>query len=482
MIQNFEVIIGIEVHAALNTKTKMFSSSLNSHNSKPNTNINEIDLGLPGTMPRPNKEAIVKAIWLANELKMQTHHHNICFDRKNYYYLDLPKGFQITQQYNPIATNGYIEILDANNNLKKIEIERFHLEEDTAKQFNENNKIYLDYNRCGSPLIEIVTKPCINSSYEAAEYLKQLILILKYLNISDAKLEEGSLRADVNISLRLIGDKNYGTKVEIKNINSVSNVAKAIEFEIQRQSKMILSNIPIEQETRKFDDKTNQTLHLRSKQNAVNYRYIYEPNILSIRLSENDIKEFISRKPKGLKEIKSELKQSNLDEEMISNLLNNFALFNLFNIVKQKINDHILVYKWLSVELLGILNKQNLKIEDLEQIKIERIIKALDLLIKEDVNGKQAKIIFDQIINSNKTVQEIIKDNGMEQIKDESLIEKIIIEAIQQNPEMINSYSSRPERTEKFIIGYVMKQTKAQANPMITDKVMKKVLSQKVKN
>lgn len=478
MIQNFEVIIGIEVHAALNTKTKMFSSSLNSHNSIPNTNVNEIDLGLPGTMPLPNKEAVVKAIWLANELKMQTNHHNICFDRKNYYYLDLPKGFQITQQYNPIATNGYIEILDINNNPKKIEIERFHLEEDTAKQFSENNKTYLDYNRCGAPLIEIVTKPCINSSYEASEYLKQLILILKYLNISDAKLEEGSLRADVNISLRLIGDTNFGTKVEIKNINSVSNVAKAIEFEIQRQAKMILSNIPVSQETRRFDDKNNQTIHLRSKENAVNYRYIYEPNILSITLSNNDLETIIAKKPKGLNEIKNELKADNLDNEMINNLLNNFSLFKLFEKVKTHISDCVLVYKWLSVELLGILNKQNLKLENLGEDKIEKIIETLNLLINEEVNGKQTKIIFDQIINSNKSVIEIIKENGMEQVKDETLIENIIREAISQNQEMINSYESRPERTEKYIIGYVMKQTKAQANPNITDKVMKKVLSE----
>ena len=274
-MKNFEVIIGIEVHTVLNTKTKMFSSSLNCHYSKQNTNISPIDLALPGTLPQPNFEGIKKGIWLAIELNMDINYKNIQFDRKNYFYLDLPKGFQITQQYFPIGKNGYIEIISESGEKKRIDIERIHLEEDTAKQTIKDDKLFLDYNRSGMPLIEIVTKPNIASGYEAQQYLKELVKILKFANISDAKLEDGSLRADVNISIRPFGQKEFGNKVEIKNINSINNVKKAIDFEINRQTQLLLKNEKVIQETRRFDDSQNITVHMREKTNAVNYRYIY---------------------------------------------------------------------------------------------------------------------------------------------------------------------------------------------------------------
>jgi aspartyl-tRNA(Asn)/glutamyl-tRNA(Gln) amidotransferase subunit B len=244
-MNNFQATIGIEVHAELNTNSKMFSAAAVSFIDQPNTNINEIDLGLPGILPSPNKAAVIKAIQLATALKMKID-PILCFDRKNYFYPDLPKGFQITQQYHPIGKEGSITISN-----KDIRIERIHLEEDTAKQQIINGELCLDYNRCGIPLIEIVSQPDITTSKEAIEYLNELKRILIFLNISDGKMEEGSFRADVNISVNLIGAKNLGTKVEIKNINSFANVASAIEYEYQRQIRQILKNIPVVQETRR---------------------------------------------------------------------------------------------------------------------------------------------------------------------------------------------------------------------------------------
>lgn len=469
-MKNFEVTIGIEVHCVLNTKTKMFSSSKNSHDDFPNTNVNEVDLGIPGTLPSVNEAAVKKAIWLAKELNMECNYQNICFDRKNYFYSDLTKGFQITQQYFPIATNGYIDI-----GTKKIRIERFHLEEDTAKQLNIDGNILLDYNRCGAPLIEIVTKPDINSAQEATQYLKNLINILKFTDISDAKLESGSLRADINISLRPYGAKKYGTKVEIKNINSISNVAKAIDFEINRQTKLLLLNQHVNQETRRFDDNINETIFMREKHDSVDYRYIYEPNILKVSLSDDEYEEYLNLKPKSIFEITNNLKNENLSNEEINFLLNNYELFLFFNEISKKASPKI-IYNWICTELVGLLNKQNKTINDFTKEQKMEFLTMIDLLNQEEINGKQAKIILEKIVLDNKKTLDIIKENNMQQIKDKIVIRQLLEEEIQKNPKMLNEYGSRPERVEKFFMGQIMKKTQGQANPNVTIEVLKEMI------
>ncbi len=470
-MRNFEVIIGIEVHTALNTKTKMFSSSKNSHNDPVNTNVSEVDLGLPGTMPLVNEQAVVKAIWLAKELNMECNYQNINFDRKNYFYSDLPKGFQITQQYNPIATNGFIDIGN-----KKVRIERFHLEEDTAKQINHNNEIYLDYNRCGSPLIEIVTKPDISSGTEAANYLKELINILKFMDISDAKLESGSLRADVNISLRPYGAKEYGTKVEIKNINSVSNVQKAIDFEIERQSKLLLSNQEVQQETRRFDDSTSSTIFMRQKTDAVDYRYIYEPNILKVRLTDKEYQEYLKQKPLSIKDIKTNLMNLGLKEDEVLFLINNYELYLFFNEISKKASA-TLVYNWICTELVGLLNKQNKSLADFSDAQKQEFIVMIDLLQQEEINGKQAKVVLENIVVNNKKTLDIIKENNMQQIKDKKVLKELLEVEIAANPKMLEEYNDRPERVEKFFMGMIMKKTQGQANPNVTIEVLKELIN-----
>lgn len=476
MINNFEVIIGIEVHVVLNTKTKMFSSSQNSHHGFPNTFVNEIDLGLPGVLPQPNKEAIKKGIWLARAVNATINYQNIEFDRKNYFYLDLPKGYQITQQYNPIGLDGYIEI-NTNNGIKKIAIQRLHLEEDTAKQLNKGNEIYLDYNRSGCPLVEIVTYPVISNGYEASEYLKKLIQILKFNNVSDAKLEDGSLRADVNISIRPYGQKEFNNKVEIKNINSINNVIKAIDFEIDRQSKILLSGNIVEQETRRFDDSTMSTVHMRSKSNAVNYRYFHEANIIKIKITDEEFQQILEEKNKDISEIVEELRSYELNDSNIDQLLNNYEMYKVFDKIYNLTKSANQSFNWLAVEITPLLKKDNQDFNYLSENKINQIAKMINLINEQEINGKQAKEIIVEIYSTNKSVEEIIKEKGFQQIKDVDFLTKLIQKHIDENPKMINQYSENAMKVEKFLVGMVMKDTKAQANPQITMDIIIKLLS-----
>lgn len=476
MINNFEVIIGIEVHVVLNTKSKMFSSAANSHYALPNTLINEIDLGLPGILPQPNKEAIKKGIWLSKALKATINYQKIQFDRKNYFYVDLPKGYQITQQYHPIGQNGFIEI-PTENGYKKITIQRLHLEEDTAKQNNKNGIIYLDYNRSGCPLIEIVTDPVIHSGYEASEYLKKLIQILKFNNISDAKLEDGSLRADVNISLRPYGKKEFNNKVEIKNINSINNVSKAIEFEIERQGKILLDGGIVEQETRRFDDNTNTTIHMRTKTDAINYRYFHEPNIINIRITDQEFENILKEKNKDIPEIIKELQSIGLNDNNIEQLMNNYEMYKIFSKLYSLTKLSNISFNWLSVEITPLLKKDNKDFNYLSDIKIEQIAKMIQLIQEQEINGKQAKVIIQEIYNTDNNVETIINEKGFKQIKDIDFLTKLIQKHIDQNPKMINQYNENAQRVEKFLVGLVMKDTKAQANPKITMDIIIKLLN-----
>ncbi len=468
----FNTVIGIEVHTVINSKTKMFSSSKSDHNCKPNDNIFPIDLGHPGTMPQPNKTCIQKGITLAYALNMDIS-KTISFDRKNYFYQDLPKGFQITQQYNPIGRNGVIQIDDN----VSIEIERIHLEEDTAKQFiDDNNNVLLDYNRAGMPLIEIVTKPCIKSAKQACDFLKELKRILIFNNISDAKLEDGSMRADVNISVNHVLSDEYGTRVEIKNINSISNVEKAIEYEVNRQINLILSNKNVQQETRKFNDKTMQTEFMRLKTDAVDYHYMTEPNTYIRDISSDFINESINIYYTNINDIKNELLLSNISNEFINILLDDVNLYNAFNYLDGIVNNKQEVIKWLCIELVGILAKNNSSIKNVSVEKLDNIGNMINLLLANKINGKQAKEIIKFIYETNKSVEQIIEENNFKQITDKNIIRDILQKYIDNNPNMVEQYKQRPERGEKFFIGMVMKDTNGQANPDIVNEVLKNIL------
>ncbi len=477
-MKNFEVIIGIEVHIVLNTKTKMFSSATNTHYAQPNTEVAWMDLALPGILPMPNKAAIEKGIILADALKMKINYENIQFDRKNYFYMDLPKGFQITQQHYPIGSYGEIQI----GKDKKITIERIHLEEDTAKKTSVDNNLLMDYNRAGIPLIEIVTTPCIHSADEAYEYLSALKRLLIFKNISDAKMEDGSMRADVNISLRPEGATWYGNKVEIKNINSLSNVKKAIEFEIKRQQKLILTNEPIQQETRRFDDTKGTTEFMRAKTNAIDYRYITEPNIINCKLSEETVKEILKNANKDPWTIAEKLHQKcQLNESQINLLLDNYNLYKLYDRVYGAIGTEPLqIYNWISNELIGLLDKLEIALEKLEEFYIQEFIILMQkLFVVKEINQKQAKSLLAELFAQHKAITDLIKELGFTQITDEKIIGDIIQKYMQTNADMLAQYNDRPERVEKFFVGMVMKETNSQANPNITMDVLKRMLKQK---
>ncbi|MGL4948039.1 MAG: Asp-tRNA(Asn)/Glu-tRNA(Gln) amidotransferase subunit GatB [Mycoplasma sp.] len=478
-MKNFIVTIGIEVHTVLKTKTKMFSSSANKYANEINTNVSFMDLALPGVLPLINKVAVQKSITLADALDMQINYKNIAFDRKNYFYPDLPKGFQITQQYNPIGTEGTIQITDAAGNLKNIEIERIHMEEDTAKQIMNNGQRFMDYNRAGVPLVEIVTKPCINDAHEAMAFLNALRTILIFKDISDAKMENGSLRADVNISVRLQGETEYGTKVEIKNINSINNVGKAIEFEIKRQTNAILNGVEIKQETRRFNDTTMTTEFLREKTNAVDYRYMTDPNVFHFKLSDEEVKEIIKNSPLSPKQVSEKLSSLGLDANQISSLLDNYDLCSfIINGLNQNV-DAQLLFNWVNSELVGQLNKNNLTLNDMTEAKVNEFFKLLSLLSVGDLNNKQAKTLLENILTTSKTVQELITELGFEQIKDEKVLQELLNKFIEANAELVSQYEERPERVEKFLVGMIMKETKSQAHPVITMELVKKTLNSK---
>lgn len=476
-MNNFQTVIGIEVHAVVNSKTKMFSGTKSCHTDPVNQNINEIDLGLPGALPSVNEEVVKKAICLAHALHMNIA-QTVSFDRKNYFYRDLPKGFQITQQFNPIGTNGYVEI-NVNGQIKKINIERIHMEEDTAKQLRINGKVLLDYNRSGMPLIEIVSKPDMNSPEEAMAYLTELKRILNFCGeISDAKLEEGSMRADVNISINPYGASQYGNKVEVKNLNSIANVGKAINFEQARQTALYLQGTPIKSETRRFDDTKSETIYMRDKTAAVDYHFMPEPNILSFQLDNGFIQEAISYGKYSLADIRKILSDLNLDNKLINQLLDDYPLYKAFTKVLTATKQVSATVTWILVELVGLLKKDNKTIESINDGALDKIIKMISLLNQGIINAKQAKTIIAEIYKTNDEPETIINKFGFKQITNPNEIEKLLLPIIENNKVIIEKNKDRPERVEKMLLGLLMKETKGQANPVISTEVLRKLIKQ----
>ncbi|MGZ9414143.1 Asp-tRNA(Asn)/Glu-tRNA(Gln) amidotransferase subunit GatB [Mycoplasma sp. 5370] len=470
-MNNYEVVIGIEIHLELNTKTKMFSAAKNSFNEENNKNISLVDLAYPGTLPLLNKEAVIKAIKLAKALKMNID-NELHFDRKNYFYPDLPKGFQITQQFRPIGKNGKVSF-KINNEVNEISIERIHLEEDTAKQLHTEQGTFLDYNRAGIPLIEIVTNPVIKNANQAAKYIETIAKIAKFLGISDAKLEEGSLRADINLSLNKPGE-GFGTKVEIKNINSVSNVKKAIELEIATQTLKLNNNEKIIQQTKRFDDVLQQNIVMREKTGAVDYRYYPEPNIPVIQLKE----EFIDsiKLDKLHWEWEEELLNQSVSNIYVEQLLNNFDWLQFFNKINFDNKDKLA--KFFFSEIVPIIKEKSI---DSLNITPNNIVEILTLEKNNSISSKQAKEIVLYKEKENLSIDEIIKKYNLVQIENNDLIQKILNNLILENEQLLNDYENRPERVIKFFLGQIMKQTKGQANPQKANELTIKTIEEKLK-
>lgn len=472
----YEIVIGIEIHCELKTKTKMFSSAPVSFGEKANSCVNEIDLGHPGILPCLNKKAVELAIMAATALHCEID-SLVKFDRKNYYYSDLPKGFQITQQFHPIGVGGYVEI-DTENGKKKIRINRIHMEEDTAKQFHNDQGTLIDFNRAGTPLVEIVSEADMRSGKEAAAYVENLRTMLYYLGVSDVKMEEGSMRCDVNISLRKPGETAFGVKTEIKNLNSISNVQKAVECEYERQSKILDEGGVILQETRRFDEAQKTTVSMRLKEGSVDYKYFPEPNITPIQLDANWIKAIQNSLPELPKERKHRYQQQyGLSEYDADILVQNRELSDYYDSVCQYCKEYKLIANWTITELTAALNKANRKMSE-NICKPEDLGEMINMIKAGDISGKQAKEVFEDVFEG-KNPKQVAKEKGMKQMSDEGALLTMINQVLDQNPQSIEDFKNGKDRAVGFLVGQVMKASKGQANPAMTNKLIQEELKKR---
>lgn len=471
---NYIPTIGVEVHLELKTKTKIFSNSTNGYGEMANSLTNVVDLGYPGTLPTLNEEVInigIKAATILNcKIRKQMH-----FDRKNYFYPDNPKNYQITQARTPIGYDGYVEI-EVNGEKKKVEIEEMHIEEDTCKSAHRGNKTLLDFNRAGVPLLEIVTKPCMSSPEEAKAYLEKLRELMLYGNISDCKIEEGSMRADTNVSIRKNESDPFGTKAEVKNIGSITNVGVAIEKEIERQSKLYDNGETFKPQTRRFDDKLQDTVLMRIKETGNDYRYFPEPDIPFVVLTDEMIESVVKDIPMMPDERREVYVEKGVSEINTNKLVQNRSLSDYFNEILNENTNFKIASNLLLGDISAYLNKKEIDIKDTKLTKD----KFLDLIKKYEDNtitSKNLKEILDVILESDKSIEEIMKDNGIENITDDNEIREIIKTIIKNNPDSVNDYKNGHDRAIKFLMGQVMKETKGKANPKLANDILVEELS-----
>ena len=459
-MSEFTPTIGIEVHVEVKSNSKLFSSSANSYGMATNTSVNVVDLGYPGTLPTINKEVVRQGIRTAHILNCDIT-RRMHFDRKNYFYPDNPKNYQITQNRTPIGRNGYVEI-EVDGVKKKIEIEELHIEEDTCKSAHRSNVSLLDFNRAGVPLIEIVTKPCIKNGKEAMAYLTKLKELLFYANISDCKMEEGSMRCEPNISISK--DDKFGTKVEVKNVSSIHNVGLAIDYEIKRQEEMLNNGETIREETRRFDDKNNKTILMRVKETGNDYRYFIEPDIPYLELTDEFINDALSTLPLLPDELREKYSKIGLSSLQIEKLINNRSLNDYFLGLLEYKTNYVTVVNLLLSDISSYLNKHNKVITD-THLSYEKLVNVVDNLEKGELSNKNVKDIIDSLMESDLTLEELKKEFKIENITDDSFIKEIITKVIENNPDSVNDYKSGHDRALKYLMGQVMKETKGSVNP-----------------
>ncbi|MFR6360833.1 Asp-tRNA(Asn)/Glu-tRNA(Gln) amidotransferase subunit GatB [Amedibacterium intestinale] len=472
----YETVIGIEIHCELKTKTKMFSSAPVAFGEVANTCVNEVDLGHPGTLPCVNKEAVRLAVKAATALRCDID-PLVKFDRKNYYYSDLPKGFQITQQFHPIGRNGCITI-ETEDGKKDIRINRIHMEEDTAKQFHSDAGTLIDFNRAGTPLVEIVSEADMRSGSEAAAYVEKLRTLLYYLGVSDVKMEEGSMRCDVNVSIRPVGSTAFGTKTEVKNLNSISNVQKAIDAEVERQIQLVENGEKVEQATRRYDETQKTTILMRKKEGNVDYKFFPEPNITPIRLSD----EWISEIQENMEELPDERKARYIGQNELSAydadvLVSNRELSDFYDEVIKHTKAYKKAANWVIVELSAALNKANIKPAD-NPCKAEYLADMINMVEAQEISGKQAKVVFEEIMKG-KDPKKVVEEKGMKQMSDASELLAMINTVLDNNPQSIEDFKNGKDRAVGFLVGQVMKASKGQANPAMTNKLIQEELKKR---
>lgn len=467
-MNNYKTTVGIEVHAELKTKTKMFSGSANHYGKMANTCTNVIDLGYPGVLPTVNKEAIHLGLRAALVLNCHINKH-MHFDRKNYFYPDNPKNYQITQNRTPIGVNGYVEI-NTENGPKKIRIHDIHIEEDTCKSIHSSDKSLLDFNRAGVPLVEIVTEADIESDKEAVLYLEKLRELLLYADVSDCKIEEGSMRCDVNVSVSNTDKLN--TKVEVKNIGSISNVGVAIRYEEKRQIELYENNETFKEQTRRFDDKTMSTVLMRIKETGNDYRYFPEPDIPYIDLSDEYIEETKNNLPLRADERRKIYKNAGISDINIEKIIQNRTISDYLN--KFDNINLVIASNLLLGDIAAYLNKTDLKIDE-TSLTDKKFVDLVNYLNDGKINSKIVKEILDDVMEQSKDIDEILKDHDVKELKEEELI-KIIENVLDNNTQSVNDYKNGNERAIKFLMGQIMKETKGNANPELVTQKLKDML------
>ncbi len=468
----FEPVIGLEIHVQMDTKTKMFCSCSVEFGAEPNSNVCPVCLGLPGSLPVINKRAVEFAIRAGLALNCQINTRSV-FARKNYFYPDLPKGYQISQYEEPIAVNGWLEV-----NGKRVRIRRLHIEEDAGKNIHEGSKTYVDLNRAGTPLMEIVTEPDIDSPQMAREFLEKLRNIMRYTGVSRADMEKGQLRCDINLSVRPKGSKELGTRVEIKNVNSFRFVQKAIESEMERQIKLLLSGEKIVQETRTFDPSTGLTHTMRTKEEAEDYRYFPDPDLLPLVIPPQWLEEIKADMPE-LPEQRLErfIKGLGLDEYSAKVLTDNKELGDFFEeSLKHYRQDPKLTANWLLNDLLGNLSEAGQEIES-SPVSPQSLAELVKLIKENVLSSKLAKEVIKDMVLTGKSPAQIVEEKGLKQVSDEGQIKSMIEEVLRENSKEVERFKAGEEKVFGFLVGQVMKKAKGKANPQVVNKILKEVLS-----
>jgi aspartyl-tRNA(Asn)/glutamyl-tRNA(Gln) amidotransferase subunit B len=476
-MMEFETVIGLEVHVELKTESKIFSASPNHFGAEPNTNTSVIDLGYPGVLPVLNKKAVDFGMKAAMALNCQVATHTK-FDRKNYFYPDNPKAYQISQFDQPIGEHGWIEI-EVNGYTKKIGITRIHLEEDAGKLNHEKGYSLCDYNRQGTPLVEIVSEPDIRTPDEAYAYLEKLKSIIQYTGVSDCKMEEGSLRCDANISIRPVGQEEFGTKTELKNLNSFNFVRKGLEYEEKRQREVVSSGGTIDQETRRFDEATGTTILMRVKEGSDDYRYFPEPDLLDLFIDEDwkariraEIPELPDQRQKRYVE---ELGLPVYDAKVLT-VTKEMADF--FEATVNDGADAKLASNWIMGDVSAYLNAEG---KELDQVALtpEGLASMIKLIENGTISSKIAKTVFKELIEQGGDAEQIVKDKGLVQISDEGTLLKIIAEVLDANPKSVEDFKDGKNKAVGFLVGQLMKATKGQANPQLVNKLLQQELQKR---
>ena len=473
----FEAVIGLEVHAQLKTKTKIFCSCSASFGAPPNTHTCPVCLGMPGVLPVLNKKVVEFTTRMALATNCEINHESR-FARKNYFYPDLPKGYQISQYELPIALRGHIDI-ETNGNIKRIGVTRIHMEEDAGKLTHDRGRSFsmVDFNRTGVPLIEIVSEPDIRSPEEAGAYLRKLRSIVRYIDICDGNMEEGSFRCDANISIRPKGTETLGTRTELKNLNSFKNVEKSLHFEIERQKDIILEEGRVIQETRLWDPDKNRTTSMREKEEAHDYRYFPDPDLLPLVIDDDWIEAIKKALPELPDEKKNRFKKEyNLPVYDADVLTTSRELADYFeNCVKEFPNPKQ-VSNWVMGSLLGLLNAKEKTIDQspISPINLARLLKLMDEGI---ISGKIAKTVFEEMAQSGKPPKEIVEEKGLVQVSDTSAIDDVVTNVLSRCSKEVEKYKSGKTKLFGFFVGQVMKETKGKANPKIVNEVLKDKLN-----